>query len=71
MYVCRWSKSLLLLLAQSGGQKLTVRIHGPYADPPAAIARQPDGVIIVAGQQALVGAYMLNLQHTISGFGGR
>ena len=44
----RWTKTLLSRLAQRG-QKLTVRVQGPYADPPVAIG-QPDGVILVAGE---------------------
>lgn len=37
-------------LAQGGQrEELTVRIQGPYADPPVAIG-QPDGVILVAGE---------------------
>ena len=46
---CRWSKAMLAKLTQGGQQQLTVRIQGPYADPPVAIG-QPDGVILVAGE---------------------
>ncbi len=32
-------------------QKLTIRIQGPYVDPPAAIG-QPDAVVVVTGTPA-------------------
>lgn len=36
-------------LAAGSQDKLTIRLQGPYADPPAPIG-QPDGVILVAGK---------------------
>lgn len=45
----RWTKNLVTKLAQDGEQKLTIRLQGPYADPPASLG-QPDGVILVAGE---------------------
>jgi hypothetical protein len=45
---CRWSKALVSQLAQ-GNTELSIRMQGPYADPPSNIG-QPDGVILVAGE---------------------
>jgi hypothetical protein len=56
----RWTKALVTRLAQ-GDQQLTVRVQGPYADPPAHVG-QPDGVVLVAGEAgwvALVLAFVL------------
>lgn len=44
----RWSKELVTKLAQ-GDYNLSIRIQGPYADPPADVG-QPDGVVLVAGK---------------------
>jgi hypothetical protein len=47
---CRWSKALVSQLAQGHPHtNLTIRMQGPYADPPADVG-QPDGVILVAGE---------------------
>lgn len=53
----RWTKQLVSELAAAAARdhnasntqrKLTLRLQGPYADPPSDVG-QPDGVIIVTG----------------------
>jgi len=47
-FACRWTKSLVTKLA--AGEQLTIRLQGPYADPPVNLG-QPDAVVLVAGMQ--------------------
>jgi len=44
----RWTKSLVTKLA--AGEQLTIRLQGPFADPPVNLG-QPDAVVLVAGKQ--------------------
>lgn len=52
-----------------GDEQLTVRMQGPYADPPAH-AGQPDGVVLVAGEAgaiAVVSDFLCRARHNNQG----
>lgn len=44
------------------GSPLTIRLQGPYADPPTPLG-QPDAVVLVAGGQLLSTLLKSSLQH--------